>query len=250
MIKSIWFLILSITMLFLSFTFNKNAWNNINLTKQHVKNTIVTDTNGAEFGDWIIIHQMSEPEKLNPIVSNDLSASDINMYLFEPLIDIDRASYEFKPILAKSRPEISNDHLNYTFDLKENITFSDGKKLTGEDVIFTFKSIFNPFTKADALRNYLSGFVKAVLVNGNKYKVKITVSEPYFKNEYNLGSIQILPRHILDPKNINNKFSWKDFQEAQGNLDNVKFSEMYKFAEFINSEIVSKDAKYLIGSGP
>ena len=39
--------------------------------KNEVNSVAAMDTAGASFGDWIIIREMADPEKLNPIVSND-----------------------------------------------------------------------------------------------------------------------------------------------------------------------------------
>lgn len=208
------------------------------------------DVKDAQIGDWIIKQEMADAEKLNPVVTNDASAQGIYIYIFEPLLDLDRETYELKPIIAKSPPVVSDDHLSYTFDLREDVTFSDGKPLTGEDVIFTIKTILNPFTDAQALRNYFMDFKSAELVDGNKYKVKITMSKPYFKTVYTIGNIAIIPKHILDPDNVNDKFTWEEFQSAIKELDPKKFPEMSKYADFMNSQEVSRDPKYVVGSGP
>ncbi len=126
------------------------------------------DTKDAATGDWLIRQEMSDAEKLNPTVTNDAAAQGIYIYIFEPLIDVDRETYEIKPIIAKSAPVVSDDHMTYIFDLKENVTFSDGHPLTGEDVIFTIKTIKNPFTDAQALRNYFVDLKSVELVDGNK----------------------------------------------------------------------------------
>ena len=211
---------------------------------------IPADTKDAANGDWIIKQEMSDAEKLNPTVTNDASASGIYIYIFEPMIDVDRITYEIKPILAKAPPVMSEDHMTYTFDLREDITFSDGKPLTAEDVIFTFKTVVNPFTDAQALRNYFADFKSAELVDGNKYKLKITMTKPYFKTVFTIGATYITPKHILDPENVNDKFTWEDFAAAQKSLDVKKYSEMQKYADFLNSQEISRDAKYVVGSGP
>ena len=208
------------------------------------------DTKDAVSGDWVIRQEMSDAEKLNPTVTNDAAATGIYIYIFEPLLDIDRVTYELKPIIAKAPPVISDDHLSYTFDLREDITFSDGKPLTGEDVIFTIKTIKNPFTDAQALRNYFNDVKSAELVDGNKYKVKINMSKPYFRAVYSIGGTAITPKHILDKDGMNDKFSWDEIDAASKSLDPLKFPELQKYAEFLNSQEVSRDPKYVVGSGP
>ncbi|MBK6771074.1 MAG: hypothetical protein IPG78_02800 [Ignavibacteria bacterium] len=208
------------------------------------------DITGAENGDWIIKQEMSDAEKLNPTVTNDATAQGIYLYIFESLLSVDRTTYGLKPLIAKSLPVISDDHLSYTFDLKENVIFSDGVPLTGEDVIFTMKTIKNPFTDAQATRNYFADLKSVELVDGNKYKVRFNMSKPYFRAVFSIGDMSITPRHILDKDGMNDKFTWEDFESAQKSFDAKKFPEMQKYADFLNSEEVSREKKYVIGSGP
>ena len=208
------------------------------------------DVKDAVTGDWVIRQEMSDAEKLNPTVTNDASAQGIYIYIFEPLIDVDRETYEIKPIIAKAPPVVSDDHLTYTYDLKENVTFSDGKPLTGEDVIFTIKTIKNPFTDAQALRNYFVDLKSVELVDGNKFKVRITMSKPYFKAVYTIGATAITPKHILDKDGMNDKFTWEELNAAQKSMDPKKYPELQKYADFLNSQEVSRDPKYVVGSGP
>ncbi|MEP7146096.1 MAG: ABC transporter substrate-binding protein [bacterium] len=208
------------------------------------------DLTNAENGDWLIRMVLSDAEKLNPIVTNDATASGIYIYMFENLLELDRITYELTPLVAKSLPVVSNDHLTYTFDLKENVTFSDGVPLTGEDIIFTVKVIKNPFTDAQALRNYFDDVKSVELVDGNKYKVRFNMSRPYFRAIYSLSDMEIIPKHILNKDNANDKFTWEELAEASKTFDAKKFPELQKYADFINTEEVSRDSKYLIGSGP
>jgi len=208
------------------------------------------DTVNADQGDWIIKQEMSDAEKLNPTVTNDATAQGIYIYMFETLLDIDRVTYELKPRLAKSLPEISDDHMTYTFELKENITFSDGHPLTGEDVVFTLKTIKNPFTDAQASRNYFADVKSAELVDGNKYKVRFNMSKPYFRVIYALGDLSVTAKHILDKEGMNDKFTWDEIAEAQSTFDAKKYPDMQKYAEFLNSEQTSRDPKFVVGSGP
>ena len=208
------------------------------------------DTKDATPGDWIIKQEMADAEKIMPTVTNDASAQDIYELVYDCLLTINRESYELQPSLAKSLPVISDDHLTYTFDVKENVTFSDGHPLTGEDIIFTLKTIKIPFTDAQALRNAFDDCKSAELVDGNKYKVKFTMSKPYFKAVLALGDMRITPKHILDKNNETDKFSWDQIADAQKTIDGKKYADMQKFADFMNSQEVARDAKYLIGSGP
>ncbi len=208
------------------------------------------DVKDAVPGDWIIKHEMADAEKLLPTVTNDATASEIDDLIYEGLLIVNRETYELEPLIAKELPVVSDDHLSYTFDIKENVTFSDGTPLTGEDIIFTIKSIKVPFVDAQALRNYFDDVKSAELVDGNKFKVKITMSRPYFRAIYSLGEMKITPKKILDPENITDKFTWEMIADAQKTIDSKKYPDMQKFADFMNSQEVARNAKYLVATGP
>ncbi len=204
------------------------------------------DTTGAVTGDWLIIRGMSDPEKLNPIVSNDASASEICSYIFEYLLDQNKETYELVPRLA-ALPEVSADNLSYTFTINKNAKFSDGKPVTANDVIFTLKLIKIPFIDAAATRNYFEMVDRAEIADNDPQKVKFILTKPNWRGVYTLGLFSILPKHILDPNNITDKFQWEEFKDMRIASQNP---EMQKFADFINSQEVSRQAKYLVGSGP
>lgn len=208
------------------------------------------DTKDAVPGDWVIKQEMSDAEKLMPTVTNDASATEVYELIFDALLRLNRETYELEGNIAKGPPVISEDHLTYTFDLKENVKFSDGKPLTGEDIIFTLKTIKVPFVDAQALRNYFDDTKSVELVDGNKYKIKFTQSRPYFRAIYSLGDMRITPKHILDPNNVTDKFTWEMLADAQKTIDPKKYPDMQKFADFFNSQEVARDPKFVVGSGP
>lgn len=204
------------------------------------------DTAGAVVGDWIIKREMSDAEKLNPVVTNDATAEEIYTLIYESMNDMNYESYEQIPGLA-SLAEVSPDLLSYTYKLNKDVTFSDGKPMTGEDVIFTMKAIKNPLCDDAALRNYYEKVERVELVDGDPYTVRIVMNEPYWFAIYSNSDFSIMPKHILDPEGLTDKYSWedvKDFERAQKNPNIVKF------ADFLNSQEVSREAKYVVGTGP
>jgi peptide/nickel transport system substrate-binding protein len=228
----------------------KNEENQTTETNNIETPLMAPDIEGAVQGDWVIQQELADAEKLNPLVSSDATATEISNYIFQGLLVVNRETYELDPVVAKSLPEISEDKLVYTFDLKENVTFSDGKPLTGEDIIFTLKVIKNPFTDAQSLRNYFIDMKKVELVDGNPYKVRFTMTKPFFKALYTFEDLKIVPKHLLNKDNIADKFSFEDLEQAALNPDPQKFKEMQDFADFFNSQEVSRDPKYVVGSGP
>ncbi len=204
------------------------------------------DTAGAINGDWIIKREMSDAEKLNPVVTNDATAEDIYTLIFEGLNDMNYENYEQIPRIA-ALADVSEDLLNYTYKINKNAAFSDGKPLTGVDVIFTMKAIKNPMCDDAALRNYYEKVEKVELVDGDPYTVRIVMNRPYWMAIYSNSDFSIIPKHILDPGGLTDKYSWEDvksFEKAQNNPNIVKF------ADFLNSQEVSREPKYVVGSGP
>ena len=156
------------------------------------------DIEDAVQGDWVIQQELADAEKLNPIVSNDATATEICNYIFDKLLPVDRETFKLKPSVAKDMPVISDDKLTYTFELRDDVYFSDGQPVTGEDVIFSMKVIKNPFTDAQAKRNYFVDVKNVELIDGDKYKVRFTMQKPYYGAIYSIGDLEILPKHILD----------------------------------------------------
>jgi len=197
-------------------------------------------------GDWVVIHELSDPEGLNPLITNDAAASAIFNRVFEKLLEQDFETTELYPVLAASRPTISDDHLTYTFTLREGARFSDGKPLTAKDVVFRYKVVKNPLiTDGAALRNYYES-VKDVVAPDDK-TVVITMTQPYFLAEYFLGGLWIMPKHIFDPKGLTDKYTiaeTNDMAKAQAN------GALKEFATWYNTAEVKRDVKLNIGSGP
>ncbi len=165
-------------------------------------------------GDWLVIHTLSDPESLNPLTANDAGASSVLGWIFPPLVYVDPATLELKPAIAKSLPEVAPDHLMYEYTLREDVTFSDGKPVTAEDVVFTLKAIRHPRVNAPHARNYYEAVSDATALRANV--VRIRMSKPYFLSDYQLGGIQPLPRHYYDSENL---------------LGDVDFRELDKYDE-------------------
>lgn len=221
--------------------------NNNTSSNNDVDTTVFSvDTNGAIQGDWIIIHEIADAQGMNPITTNDASASEIQAYIYETLNNIDPVTFDLIPYLAEL-PEVSTDHLTYTYQLKKNTAFSDGNPVTGEDVIFSMKAIKNPFADDAALRNYYESVTRVDLVNGDPYKIKITMSKPYWRAIYNNGIFPIVSKRVLDPQGLTDKFTWEELSSYK--LAS-KDPNLRKFSDFFNSQEASREPKYIIGTGP
>jgi peptide/nickel transport system substrate-binding protein len=204
------------------------------------KDAHVDDDSKPVTGDWLIDHFLSDPENLNPVTSNDAGASNILGYIFESLMTRDPRSLELKPLIAESAPEISEDKLSYTFRIRKDVHFQDGRALTGKDVLFSLKVIKNPLVNAPFIRVYYSSIIDLELLD--EYTIRFTAREPYFLNDSVLGGIDILPRHYYDPEN-----HLKDVTILQLDGDWSQYkSQVEKFAQDFNKNFNRNP----MGSGP
>lgn len=201
-------------------------------------------TEVADYGDWMVQHLLSDPENFNPYTSSDQGATAIHNYVFEPLLYPENdPPYTQRGYIAKDYPVVSEDKLTYTFQLRENVRFADGKPLTAADVIFSMKAIQCSAVMAPHLRNYYSAVVD-VKQNGD-YEVSFICKEPYILNDLFLGGIQVLPKHfydsdgLLDPVPVSNLIdnSWDKSRHA----DRVN-----RFGEQFNQNF----NRNMMGSGP
>jgi peptide/nickel transport system substrate-binding protein len=192
-------------------------------------------------GDWLVMHSLSDPEQLNPLTSSDATSSEIQAYIFQSLLQRDLHTLELQPLIAESRPVISKDHLVYTFKIRRDARFQDGRPLTGEDVFFSIKAIKCPLVDAPFLRVYFDSVVDAQLLD--PYTIRFVTKEPYFLNESVLGeNILVLPRHYYDPENLLKDVAVRDLLRDPSKLpDNVK-----KFADNFNKNY----SRNPMGSGP
>src|SRR5262245_55928144 len=163
-------------------------------------------------GDWLVLHSLSDPEQLNPLTSSDAASSEVLELIFEGLLTRDLRTLAFKPVIAEGRPEISPDHLTYTFKIRKDAYFQDGRPVTGEDVLFSVKAIKCPFVNAPFLRVYFNSIIDAQLVDS--HTIRFLTKETYFLNESVLGtSILILPRHYYDPDNLLGHITVKELEQ-------------------------------------
>lgn len=203
-------------------------------------------TNTPVTGDWLISHILSDPESLNPLTSNDATASRILGEIFESLLTRHPQTLELRPHLAVARPQISDDKLTYTFTLRQDARFQDGKPLTGQDVLFTLKAIKNPWVNAPFRRVYYQSLVEAELLDDST--IRLVAKEPYFLNEAILGGVDVLPRHYYDPEGLLEPLSVKELDAIRepGTEASPSAARARQFAERFNKDF----SRQPLGSGP
>ncbi|MEG1620477.1 MAG: ABC transporter substrate-binding protein [Oscillospiraceae bacterium] len=81
----------------------------------------------------------AEPDNLHPWKSAAADTNAIFLNVFEGLLSFNEKG-ELIPCLAKER-KISEDGLTYTFSLRNDVTFHNGKKMTSADVLYSYNAL-------------------------------------------------------------------------------------------------------------
>ncbi|HET9136325.1 MAG TPA: ABC transporter substrate-binding protein, partial [Candidatus Kapabacteria bacterium] len=181
-----------------------------------------------------------------PYLAHDAGAQYAYPLIWEPLNNTNPRTQELIPWMA-SLPEVSADHLTYTYTMNPKAKFNDGHPVTGEDVMFSFKCVMNPYQlETTQTRSSVNSVDSISYVNGDKMKVAFHLNHPYFQMPIVLGGgyVPILPKHIFDPKNLTDQMSWKDIKSAAPK--NPVFMQQ---SEEFKDPAKARDPKMMVGSG-
>ena len=94
-------------------------------------------TQTVKKGGHVVEGATSDPTTFNRIFSTD-TASNIPIGMMFPSLLNQKADGTLIPAIAKEVPRVASDQLTYRFDLRQDVTWSDGRPLTSEDVVFTY----------------------------------------------------------------------------------------------------------------
>jgi peptide/nickel transport system substrate-binding protein len=133
------------------------------ISRESERPSVLEEEYPGDEGDWLVWGFRVEPKTLNQYsAENDIYSRWITVpYIFEPLLVYDFDDLTMRPWLAESY-EISDDGLEYTFRLRDDVHFSDGVPVTADDVIFTYETAVNPEVDAANIANLFVDVEKAV----------------------------------------------------------------------------------------
>ena len=133
---------------------------------------------GSASGRDLNVALNADIRSIDPGVNRDSNTDGFISHIVEGLVGLSKNG-EVKPLLAKSI-EISPDGLTYTFPLRDNVKFHNGKPLTATDVVWAFERYLNPATKWTCLADFDGS--KSVKIESVKaldpMTVTITLNKP------------------------------------------------------------------------
>ncbi|MFZ2303476.1 MAG: ABC transporter substrate-binding protein [Minisyncoccia bacterium] len=144
-------------------------------------------------GGTIVEGVLNTPAHINPLLATSEVGTeadrDLSALIYSGLLRADGKS-GFIPDLAE-RYDVSSNGLVYTFILKDNLIWHDGKKITANDVVFTVKTAQDGRIKSPKRASWDG--VDVLLVDD--LTVRFTLKKPYapFIENTTMG---ILPEHI------------------------------------------------------
>lgn len=96
----------------------------------------------GKYGGKMTEATLGDPKTFNLWVSADASSSSTVSPLYSTLIERNAYTLEWEPALAEL-PEVSEDGLIWTFQLKPDLKWSDNEPIDADDVIFTLDLIYD-----------------------------------------------------------------------------------------------------------
>ena len=131
------------------------------------------------------------PNYLNPIysIASDVDDSITNL-LFSGLMRFE--GQNLVPDLAEGFKVLDEGRV-FQVSLKDNIFWSDGKKITSDDIIFTIKTIQNPEVKSPLRTAWLGVEVEKI----SERELKFILKNPSFVFLENL-TLKPIPKHIFE----------------------------------------------------
>lgn len=137
----------------------------------------------------------STPGSLDPSVMGDVAGITINHAIYEGLVFIDD-TFEVQPLLA-TKWESSADAKVWTFDLRTDVTFSNGDTFDSKNVLYTFERLKDP----DVGGPTVSLFEKVDVAAPSANQVVFTLKQPNPEFPKDVGDYHalMLSSSVSDP---------------------------------------------------
>ncbi len=205
------------------------------------------------YDDWskepvVMVHEMTEPDNLHPANGNSQTRAELFLYLHAGLLRVDLRTGSLEPGIAKRLPELSADQLELIFELRDDVRWDNGSKLSAEDVIFTIKAAKCPLTDNSGFKPYFDLVDKAEKVQGQPDRVKIKMKKVYVQNLALWADYPIIQRALYDPDAVLDNFSFAQFNDTSFHAGD--FKNLVAWANDFNAPANGFDPSKISGLGP
>ena len=170
-----------------------------------------------------LVRLYADPPTIDPHLVGDATSSVITNEVFGGLVTL---SLDYQPVLDLAENcSVSDDGLVYTFVLRENAKFQNGKPVTAHDVKWSFERAAHPDTLSTTAETYLGDIVgvaeklegTASEVSGVRViddrTVEFTLDDP---KAYFLAKLSYPTAFVLDQDQVTDDGSWLDQPNGTG----------------------------------
>ena len=163
-------------------------------------------------GNVFRFNNAAEPEFLDPGLITGQPDGRIARLLFEGLTDIDQETLQARPAVAE-RWELSADQRTYTFYLRKDAVWSDGRPITANDFVYSWRRVLDPAT-ASRYASHLYHIVNGQEFNEGKItdasdvavralddhtlEVRLNQPVPFFLYLTSFYTYFPVPRHVVE----------------------------------------------------
>jgi peptide/nickel transport system substrate-binding protein len=151
----------------------------------------------GKYGGVLVLATATDPKSFNSIVAKETSTTAVTGFLFEGLTRTNGITTLVEPNLAESW-EVSEDGKIWTFHLRKDVKWFDGKTFTAGDVVFTFDKLIYNLDIETSSRDIFTIEGKTFKVEEvDEFTVKFILPVKFAPFLRSMGQ-EILPRHILE----------------------------------------------------
>lgn len=153
------------------------------------------DDNGDDIPGALVVAISSEPDNLDVHVSTASPTFLIMENVYDTLVE-PAADLSFQPALATDW-EVSEDQLTWTFTLRDDVTWHNGREFTADDVVASFDRLMDDQVAANAWR---FDSVDEVAATGD-HEVEFTLNRPTPNLLANVGGFKgmaIMPPELFE----------------------------------------------------
>ncbi len=190
------------------------------------------------FGGELISSTIGEgPKTFNPFNCKDNTSQIMSSIMYDGLLTSDPVSGQPVPKLAKSF-SISPDGKTYTINLRHGVKWSDGKPITADDVVFTWRDIIFAGLGDTSTRDSLVIDDKLPQVRKiDNYTVEFTTPKPYAPF-IRMLSTPIAPKHVFAPAAKKSAAYFDTFMGTTTKPEDFVISGAFKIKEYIPAQRV------------
>jgi oligopeptide transport system substrate-binding protein len=140
--------------------------------------------NNATSGNTLAVTVGPDPDTIDPALNSAVDGATLIIHAFEGLMTLNKDGVPV-PGQAKSY-EVSDDGRVYTFHLRDNLKWSDGKALTASDFVYSWNRAIAPETAADyeymfeVIDGYADGELNVEAPDDKTLVVTLYNAVPYF----------------------------------------------------------------------